>query len=275
MRHVPPHNRFNPRAPCGARPRTTPSRRHRRCFNPRAPCGARPAALGLRHSGLQVSIHAPRAGRDLPAPTVCVSTCPFQSTRPVRGATPPCRRRPPRRRSFNPRAPCGARRSSNLRPGARARFNPRAPCGARPWAATSRGAPTSFNPRAPCGARRDRAARDRDGHQVSIHAPRAGRDGLASVLLGQVVRVSIHAPRAGRDRAERLPGLRQAVSIHAPRAGRDDTTMTAAFAKYAGFNPRAPCGARPRRSGRRFSRGRGFNPRAPCGARRTGRAPAS
>ena len=57
-------------------------------FNPRAPCGA-------RHRDL-----ARAAGVDE-----------FQSTRPVRGATPGGPRRRRGRRGFNPRAPCGARRT--------------------------------------------------------------------------------------------------------------------------------------------------------------------
>ena len=55
------------------------------------------------------------------------------------------------------------------------------------------------------------------------------------------------------------------VSIHAPRVGRDSYALK--YAIYpAGFNPRAPCGARPppATSAKRL---RCFNPRAPCGAR--------
>ena len=79
--------RFNPRAPCGARPGLCPCGRHHRGFNPRAPCGARHAITLLLRRGkafqstrpvrgatasvsavphwMTVSIHAPRAGRDL------------------------------------------------------------------------------------------------------------------------------------------------------------------------------------------------------------------
>ena len=101
---------FNPRAPCGARPhhRRGPRSQARfqstrpvrgatsRCqcshgwwryFNPRAPCGARlgdaQPVLVLDH----ISIHAPRAGRDPPAAGHLGRAAPFQSTRPVRGAT--------------------------------------------------------------------------------------------------------------------------------------------------------------------------------------------
>ena len=101
---------FNPRAPCGARPHsfrallapalfqsTRPMRGATRKltagpgplidFNPRAPCGARRGADESRCVLMEISIHAPHAGRDL------VSSCAanvfhvFQSTRPMRGAT--------------------------------------------------------------------------------------------------------------------------------------------------------------------------------------------
>ena len=144
---------FNPRAPCGARPHwmtfvaaaalfqsTRPMQGATReshdrvsrddSFNPRAPCGARrvrgPIGLVLtrfqstrpvwgatsivlvlraRH---KVSIHAPRVGRDL-----------ISRIRDRGGL------------SFNPRAPCGARRQSASQPLKPHCFNPRAPCGAR------------------------------------------------------------------------------------------------------------------------------------------------
>ena len=56
-----------------------------RRFNPRAPCGARLARLVFAVRK-EVSIHAPRAGRDLYVGGD-VNNRPFQSTRPVRGAT--------------------------------------------------------------------------------------------------------------------------------------------------------------------------------------------
>ena len=77
-----------------------------------------------------VSIHAPRVGRDVDQ---AAPLCPLQS--------------------FNPRAPCGARRFlivfSSQNPG----FNPRAPCGARPSQGIVFHRQSGFNPRAPCGAR--------------------------------------------------------------------------------------------------------------------------
>ena len=79
--------RFNPRAPCGARrhgcrygqPDRTISThaplagRDCRCrmgrrwsddFNPRAPCGARPIPKSVKQVSALISTHAPLAGRD-------------------------------------------------------------------------------------------------------------------------------------------------------------------------------------------------------------------
>ena len=101
--------RFNPRAPCGARRAACPpAGKPTRHFNPRAPCGAR--RWQRRGARSRLTHFNPRA---------------------------PCGARHGGKRwtllsfYFNPRAPCGARpllaagRIRNLH------FNPRAPCGAR------------------------------------------------------------------------------------------------------------------------------------------------
>ena len=109
-----------------------------------------------------------------------------------------------------------------------------------------------------------RAPNDQRG--VSIHAPRVGRDLILPRMASNWM-VSIHAPRVGRDDeatmdkfmlemfqstrpvwgatfASQMLQTPVGVSIHAPRVGRDfhykSTIIT-----LAGFNPRAPCGARP------------------------------
>ena len=102
----------------------------------------------------RVSIHAPRAGRDPDGRIRIEIDNAFQSTRPARDAT---------------------------------RY--------RWMAGLSR---TSFNPRAPRGTRLGRAVIRPGRRLVSIHAPRAGRDRFDS-LLDELIWVSIHAPRAGRD----------------------------------------------------------------------------
>ena len=155
--------------------------------------------MDVKNSPTKISTHAPLAGRDLSLFPVSKGSQAFQPTRPLRGATvlvfittvtwikfqptrplrgathhlsPPSQRP----RNFNPRAPCGARRSILNGCGVWTHFNPRAPCGARQNVSPNqsiiavfqptrplRGAtililPPAllvfyFNPRAPCGAR--------------------------------------------------------------------------------------------------------------------------
>ena len=56
---------------------------------------------------------------------------------------------------------------------------------------------------------------------ISIHAPRAGSDGV-NVKFSVSAEISIHAPRAGSD-AQKLydETVAKTISIHAPRAGSD------------------------------------------------------
>ena len=121
---------FNPRAPCGARPRRLIRPTPRPTFQSTRPVRGATSKKPITELRCQISIHAPRAGRDCSD----VARCSCQ-------------------RDFNPRAPCGARRGQGCSSSRRTYFNPRAPCGARQGpVGPSKGA-EDFNPRAPCGAR--------------------------------------------------------------------------------------------------------------------------
>ena len=100
---------------------------------------------------------------------------------------------------------------------------------------------------------------------ISIHAPHAGRDMRQRSPVSSLQKISIHAPHAGRDRGNAHRPSRRLISIHAPHAGRD-VQMLCVNVSDENFNPRAPCGARPRGIDLK-SRLEYFNPRAPCGAR--------
>ena len=185
-------------APLAGRDRLRPRPEDRGDISIHAPLAGRDLYRRRGKDLADISIHAPLAGRDLPRSTGrCRRTdfnprapcgarlgrsqyiryiLPFQSTRPLRGATgrqhltlPPV--------AISIHAPlagrdCGARRAGT----GRSHFNPRAPCGARPGtervhghtddisihaplagrdrsASSSPGPPRHFNPRAPCGAR--------------------------------------------------------------------------------------------------------------------------
>ena len=78
-------------------------------------------------------------------------------------------------------------------------FNPRAPCGARLlWFKYSTEF-IYFNPRAPCGARLGQTVGGVTYYNISIHAPRVGRDDEDDWPRMQAWPISIHAPRVGRD----------------------------------------------------------------------------
>ena len=103
-----------------------------------------------------------------------------------------------------------------------------------------------FNPRAPCGARLNAGDVVPFFLEISIHAPRAGRDpgcynpgcycwhfnprAPCGARHGcwfescSFCYISIHAPRAGRDLQSANINARTQISIHAPRAGRDPRT---------------------------------------------------
>jgi len=122
------------------------------CFNSRAPRGARHQDGGDRNQH-QVSIHAPRVGRDTPTPSISrENSC------------------------FNSRAPRGARRKRHGSRSASFGFNSRAPRGARRGTNDSHRVSGSFNSRAPRGARHCTADTYEYAYFVSIHAPRVGRD---------------------------------------------------------------------------------------------------
>ena len=101
--------RFNPRAPCGARLMVFCRQIVDKEFQSTRPMRGATRSSRVRACKRGVSIHAPHAGRDRSSPS-------------CQGCSG----------SFNPRAPCGARRVSDRRASTTACFNPRAPCGARP-----------------------------------------------------------------------------------------------------------------------------------------------
>ena len=123
-------------------------------------------------------------------------------------------------------------------------FNPRSPCGERlPLCLVSRW-PCYFNPRSPCGERHDKTAPPAAATLISIHAPHAGSDLALTRALHKERTISIHAPHAGSDEYFKTAQDRLTISIHAPHAGSDDSAISRAT-ELNNFNPRSPCGERP------------------------------
>ena len=166
---------FNPRAPCGARRWWCGRNRRRWNFNPRAPCGARPAAAPPLPMCTAFQSTRPVRGAT-PLMRYTRSSSRFQSTRPVRGATA-LQVWITHGKNISIHAPrAGRDRPAGQAGYSRPHFNPRAPCGARRRTNLLAATGTYFNPRAPCGARRGLLRPVHSGRGMSIHAPRAGRD---------------------------------------------------------------------------------------------------
>ena len=173
------------------------------------------------------------------------------------------------RERFNPRAPCGVRRPRVRRAALPLYFNPRAPCGARLcWLSPSASRSLNFNPRAPCGARQRpllsltvwqlfqptrplRGAtkvlnRIEDSFTISTHAPLAGRDGRKCFLT---LLINVFQPtRPLRGATQRPYRVKcRHIRFQPTRPLRGATALTACHSRALNnFNPRAPCGARPR-----------------------------
>ena len=255
---------FNPRAPCGARHGWRRRGSLPASFQSTRPVWGATNDKRIIMPRMRISIHAPRVGRDL-RPARRLRRAPHFNPRAPCGA----RRRPRAEsgwlRNFNPRAPCGARQARGRGSLSSVYFNPRAPCGARLPTLPRPCTPSYFNPRAPCGARRSERARrasrwqfqstrpvwgatasneQKDMNiQISIHAPRVGRD-VKWFNHWTAKGISIHAPRVGRDADRVCIAPKTGISIHAPRVGRD-LCQPDRLAWAGHFNPRAPCGARP------------------------------
>ena len=79
---------------------------------------------------------------------------------------------------------------------------------------------TYFNPRAPYGARQ-RGAKTENTDNISIHAPRMGRDYRLYTSTPYISRFQSTRPVWGATLCICVAVEIQAISIHAPRMGRD------------------------------------------------------
>ena len=122
----------------------------------------------------------------------------FQSTFPLRGTTPCKLYVSSMFKYFNPRSPCGERRSRSATSLPSWNFNPRSPCGERPFQSRYSRHPVHFNPRSPCGERRTGFGEFDCFLGISIHVPLAGND-RETDLAAQAQSISIHVPLAGND----------------------------------------------------------------------------
>ena len=280
---------FNPRSPCGERQGGLNMPEVSLRFQSTLPLRGATAAAHRDGDPQAISIHAPLAGSDRVFCRARRKPCAFQSTLPLRGATAhvttdvnteeisihaplagsdsarACRR--PWRPHFNPRSPCGERRSRRRSPPCQTNFNPRSPCGERrrrvgvaggrlfisihaPLAgsdstrASMGWHPADFNPRSPCGERHFFNVVCWRQTAISIHAPLAGSDMIAPPISALPNKFQSTLPLRGATCCTRMVAAEKMISIHAPLAGSDARAGRLAR-YYPYFNPRSPCGERP------------------------------
>ncbi len=185
---------FNPRAPRGARPASAVSVMPALAFQSTRPARGATRPLSEAARSLIVSIHAPRAGRDR-TEALSMNSLFVSIHAPRAGRDRPLLRQFTCLLAFQSTRPAR---------------------GATSTSSAARGRHLCFNPRAPRGARRYDLVMPMGDPEVSIHAPRAGRD-RRDHLRGICLRW-FQSTRPARDPHRQAL---DAVSIHAPRAGRD------------------------------------------------------
>ena len=148
--------------------------------------------------------------------------------------------------SFNPRIPCGMRRSyaSGCRCNGHS-FNPRIPCGMRPrQAAEALVHNLSFNPRIPCGMRLERE--DGFAYYTEFQSTHPMRDATAIELktLSKLGTFQSTHPMRDATRAVRIAGC-QRSTFQSTHPMRDATPRNRpCWMQSRSFNPRIPCGMR-------------------------------
>ena len=260
---------FNPRSPCGERHFVYNLLQAGSVISIHAPrAGSDPESEFLLRVDPDISIHAPRAGSDVHTGPHGLGGVHFNPRSPCgeRRVLRSRRNRPAE--DFNPRSPCGERLKSPSVSVKKSAFQSTLPVrGATGVGETARPQPQHFNPRSPCGERLGMTPKAPPAGRFQSTLPVRGAT-AADAWQAQAERISIHAPRAGSDGSRRpaappssfqstLPvrgathqrGRHRApaqISIHAPRAGSDRPVLENP-AVAANFNPRSPCGERPRR----------------------------
>ena len=192
-----------------------------------------------------ISIHAPRVGSDSAPKLARLKVIRISIHAPRVGSDAACLARGISPADFNPRSPCGERRSCLTRPPLSiADFNPRSPCGERLLECPFCKSDKVFQSTLPVWGATDVVCSCKAPKYISIHAPRVGSD---CVLLRQALGeaqnfnprspcgerrdriqqvyghcpISIHAPRVGSDATPSWNAWRVTISIHAPRVGSD------------------------------------------------------
>ena len=195
-----------------------------------------------------ISIHAPRAGSDLPIGQPLHWLFPdfnprspcgerqaecarqsyinrFQSTLPVRGATS-CRREHEIPLPISIHAPRAGSDQTYERYGAKGiNFNPRSPCGERLCRPRLHRVVKEFQSTLPVRGATAGCVEIASIKKISIHAPRAGSDRLSNRSERARRRFQSTLPVRGATKAAKATELDELISIHAPRAGSDENSI--------------------------------------------------
>ena len=169
-------------------------------FQPTRPLRGATVLLCILLVGFLISTHAPLAGRDFTKGRGVISNIMISTHAPLAGRDCVVKFNNRFHVNFNPRAPCGARRSEPSFPRRAFYFNPRAPCGARPPNRV-------FNPS--------------NSSNISTHAPLAGRDSQPEAYLHQSRKFQPTRPLRGATVRKLVEAEGVKISTHAPLAGRD------------------------------------------------------
>ena len=150
--------------------------RIRERFNPRAPCGARRHGCRYGQPDRTISTHAPLAGRDATAAGTVSLTAQFQPTRPLRGATD-CAVFAACTYLISTHAPLAGRDADHVAVHLDLRISTHAPLAGRDAAVDDFTLPSiEFQPTRPLRGATAAAGWAGGGVMISTHAPLAGRD---------------------------------------------------------------------------------------------------
>ena len=238
--------RFNPRAPCGARQIHPTQKPVNVLFQPTRPLRSATSASGKCACRTNISTHAPLAGRDGSALVDQGRACTFQPTRPLRGATLRTGGIYQLRTDFNPRAPCGARQAADhvaiqLDLGISTHAPP---CGARLPPVRTRGSIALFQPtrplrgatgQSPCAGQSRAFQPTRPLRGATVHSwdemqekfrfqptrPLRGATWPAAPWRQTARHFNPRAPCGARQAPEATSESTVSISTHAPLAGRD------------------------------------------------------
>ena len=210
---------FNSRTPCGVRPYLPPTRKRRSRFQFTHPVRGATTHLVRGDPKTNVSIHAPRAGCD-----IGTSRRPRSTLVSIHA----------------PRAGCDQKQHIVVQP--YYGFNSRTPCGVRQQDEVNQPYQKQFQFTHPVRGATQQGYSRRSVACVSIHAPRAGCDGLLGALNSLSSCFNSRTPC----------GVRR--------------TYRVIFELRISFNSRTPCGVRLIGIQDHYSQ-RCFNSRTPCGVR--------